>query len=284
MEKLDWRTFCVKVCTNCGTPSWDLEDTLCDECAHRLVLQVSADELKNYLDAKYAPPSDLKLNMQEVLEGLFPKDLFDYVTFTCLHFLLSSGLTELRAWQDRLGDLRLYAGKTPEEKQDLADKLSRIRPLLEDYTDKLQIALQELWKKAQNSPIKTKLEDFARAWQKSEELIKPPVSHAPPAPPVRPEFVEKVQTGLEEKLASIQDISAAIEKAFPALKSMLLELITQFQVNQNAQVSQALLRSLKELQFIMSLLPQMLQGRDYPRQTVDVYNINTLMDYGGETP
>ncbi len=284
MDNRILQVFTSKICPKCGSKVKDLVDTLCENCGHRLVLQISTDDLKTYLDDKYSSPSDLKLNLKEVLAELFPKDLFDYVTFSCLHYLISSGLSEIRSWEDKLEDLRFYAGKTPEEKKELTIKIQNLYNMLEDYADKLQSGLQSLWKKVQQSPLKTKFEEFARVWQKSQEVVEV----APQEP--RPEFKEKVLEGLEKRLNSVEETSSAIEKAFPALKSLLMDLLSQLQTHStlqmsqtNAQISQGLWRSLQELQFIMSLLPQMLQGRDYPHQPVEVYNINALMDYGEGT-
>ncbi len=283
MENINWRVCCTKICSNCGSHFGDFNEMLCEECGHRLILQVSTDDMKHYLDNKYAATANHNLNLKEVLSELFPKDLFDYITFASLHYLITSGLTEVRSWQDKLEDLRFFAGKTNEEKRELTAKIQALRTLLEDYSDKLQLSLQQLWKKVQTSPLKIKFEEFARVWQKSQEFLPPEKEKT------EPELAKKVQEGLEGKLASVEESATSIEKAFPALKTLMTDLLAQvqaqtnIQVSQNnAQVSQGLWRSLQELQFIMSLLPQMLQGRDYPHQTVEVYNVNALMDLGGD--
>jgi hypothetical protein len=245
------------------------------------VLQVSENDLQNYLNQKYAPPSDLKLNMSDVLETLFPKELYDYVTFSSLNYLISTGLAEVRAWQDRLGDLRLYAGNNTEDKHRLTDKLARVRKILEDFEDKLQQSLQNLWNNAQSSPIKIQLEDFANTWQKAQPILNS-LSTSPQSlsDPISPEFAQRVQEGLLAKVQNIQNMSNTMEFAYPQLKSLMLDLLAQFQARANAAESQGLWRSMKEIQFIMSLIPQMLQGREYPRQSVEIYNVNTLLDLG----
>jgi len=271
-DELNWKLFCSKRCSKCGQISPDLVDTLCDNCGHRLVLQVSSGDLKKYLEEKYEPTINHELNMKEVLAELFPKDLFEYITFSCLHFLLSAGLVELRNWQEKLEDLHVYAGKSPEEKRVLAQILQDLHHLLEEYSDKLQSSLQDVWKKMQSSPIKQKLEEFTQVWQKSQEFLGSKIS---------PQLVGKIQEGLEEKLTPVETSAKVIEHAYPVLKALLFDLLTQLQYQSNTKINQAILRSLKEMQFILSLLPQMLQGRDYPQQTIAVYNINTILSMGG---